>query len=674
MNSKKIIQEIISINKVIVENNLDKLKPTSKEMQVAYNTYVKPKLDSFKSEYGHSSNGYLKSILSKCNEKSIPNLKFKSYGNWGRKINPFVWSSFYLGHTIESIQLYISVNHLGIKFGFDYGSKVTKRDSLVEYVKSDKSVQKTLFDAINKFSLDVISLDSGSPNIEFSFDRKNNLIKEINDFEKWDSTFHIIKSYTEDNIPTNIEEQIIEVLNDLLPVYEKITIEDKLSESKGYWLYAPGTNANDWENQFSNGFMSIDYDFPDDLTSFKTKEDLDEASEEYGIEEGSMNTMRALWDFSNEINIGDIIIAKKGRSKYLGYGIVVSDYVFDEAKGEYRHSRQVNWKKKGSWSPESKLVPKTLTNITSYGDYIQSIRNIIGFDEISPDENSSDFDIDTLLKDVFIEKSEFENIIDILKLKKNIILQGSAGVGKTYIAKKIAQGLKEEYGDNNIEVVQFHQSYSYEDFIQGYRPNKELFELKNGIFYQICEKAKSDSSTPFFLVIDEINRGNLSKIFGELMMLIEPDKRGEKNKIKLTYSENNKHFYVPDNLYIIGTMNTADRSLTIVDYALRRRFAFIDMKPKFNSQFEKFSIKNGLSQDNINVITQKMNSLNSIIRKDDSLGEGFEIGHSYFCSYSTGNQKRWLDNVFKYEIIPLIKEYWFDNPEKIAQYSDEILS
>ena len=121
-------------------------------------------------------------------------------------------------------------------------------------------------------------------------------------------------------------------------------------------------------------------------------------------------------------------------------------------------------------------------------------------------------------------------------------------------------------------------------------------------------------------------------------------------------------------------MNTADRSLTIVDYALRRRFAFIDMKPKFNSQFEKFSIKNGLSQDNINVITHKMNSLNSIIRKDDSLGEGFEIGHSYFCSYSTGNQNRWLDNVFKYEIIPLIKEYWFDNPEKIAQYSDEILS
>ena len=142
-----------------------------------------------------------------------------------------------------------------------------------------------------------------------------------------DNTFHIIKSFTEDNIPTNIEEQIIEVLNDLLPVYEKITIEDKLSESKGYWLYAPGTNANDWENQFSNGFMSIDYDFPDDLTSFKTKEDLDEVSEEYGIEEGSMNTMRALWDFSNEINIGDIIIAKKGRSKYLGYGIVVSDYV-----------------------------------------------------------------------------------------------------------------------------------------------------------------------------------------------------------------------------------------------------------------------------------------------------------------------------------------------------------
>ena len=222
-------------------------------------------------------------------------------------------------------------------------------------------------------------------------------------------------------------------------------------------------------------------------------------------------------------------------------------------------------------------------------------------------------------------------------------------------------------------MIQFHQSYSYEDFIQGYRPNKDSFELKNGIFYEVCERAKKDTSIPYFLIIDEINRGNLSKIFGELMMLIEADKRGEKNKIKLAYSSN-EYFFIPDNLYIIGTMNTADRSLTIVDYALRRRFAFIKMRPKFNEQFHTFLSKKGLSKDIISSITNKMTTLNDIINSDESLGDGFEIGHSYFCSYKSGEHNKWLSNVFKYEIIPLIEEYWFDDKQLVEEYTSIIES
>ena len=155
------------------------------------------------------------------------------------------------------------------------------------------------------------------------------------------------------------------------------------------------------------------------------------------------------------------------------------------------------------------------------------------------------------------------------------------------------------------------------------------------------------------------------------MMLIEADKRGEKNKIKLAYTSN-KFFYIPDNLYIIGTMNTADRSLTIVDYALRRRFAFIKMKPNFNEPFVSYLLKKGISSEIISSITNKMKTLNNIIKADESLGDGFEIGHSYFCSYKSGEHRKWLNNVFKFEIIPLIEEYWFDDQQLIDEYTSII--
>ena len=316
---------------------------------------------------------------------------------------------------------------------------------------------------------------------------------------------------------------------------------------------------------------------------------------------------------------------------------------------------------------------KTLTNITQYSDYVEKLKNKLGIVPKSETPSATEFDVDKILENVFITNNDFQNIVDILTTKKNIILQGSAGVGKTFIAKKIAQALQEDYSEENIEMIQFHQSYSYEDFIQGYRPNKDSFELKNGIFYEVCERAKKDTSVPYFLIIDEINRGNLSKIFGELMMLIEADKRGEKNKIKLAYSSN-EYFFIPDNLYIIGTMNTADRSLTIVDYALRRRFAFIKMRPKFNEQFHAFLSKKGLSKEIISSITNKMTTLNDIINSDESLGDGFEIGHSYFCSYKSGEHNKWLSNVFKYEIIPLIEEYWFDDKQLVEEYTSIIES
>ena len=674
MSVKSTLQEIIAINKVIVENKLDKLKPRSEEMTSGYNSLVKPLLDKFKESHSFSTNGFIKNLLDKSDSKSISNLKLKAFGNWGRKINPYVWTLFFINTVYDSIQLYILVDHNGIKFGFDYGDKITNDDTIVGFVPDDSESKSIILEAINKFNLQVMVLESGSPKIDFEYNEKYNLIQNLDDFKNWDSSIHIIKSYEGKNIPNNIEKEIIELTNSLLPIYNRVKLDDVETENKGYWLYAPGENAKDWNNQFKNGFMSIDYDIPDNLRMFKSKQDLIDAEGDYRFEKGDMNTIRALWDFSNEINIGDIVFSKKGRGKCLGYGVVTSDYIFDENKSEYKHTRKVNWKKNGIWEPADNLPLKTLTNITNSKDFVNGLKQLLGIEGAKVSSPEIEFDIENLLKNVFIKTNDFENIIEILKVKKNIILQGSAGVGKTFIARKIAQGLQENYNEENIEVIQFHQSYSYEDFIQGYRPNKDSFELKNGVFYQLCEKAKKDITTPHFIVIDEINRGNLSKIFGELMMLIEADKRGEKNKIKLTYSADDDYFYVPDNIHIIGTMNTADRSLTIVDYALRRRFAFIKMIPKFNNQFEEFVSSSGLSEGMIKKIASKMNYLNQIIREDESLGDGFEIGHSYFCTFSSGNEKRWYNNVMEFEIIPLIKEYWFDDSDKVSQYSEELLN
>jgi 5-methylcytosine-specific restriction protein B len=270
----------------------------------------------------------------------------------------------------------------------------------------------------------------------------------------------------------------------------------------------------------------------------------------------------------------------------------------------------------------------------------------------------------------FISEADFLQTVALLKRKKNIILQGPPGVGKTFIARKLAYEIMQEIKDANIEMVQFHQSYSYEDFIQGLRPTqKGGFDLRDGIFYSFCQRALAHPDRPFFFIIDEINRGNLSKIFGELMMLIEADKREEKFALKLTYAEDEEdRFYVPSNLYIIGTMNTADRSLAIVDYALRRRFAFITLQPDYGNNFRSFLASKGLSAGMVEHICSAVTKVNSKIKEDINLGEGFQIGHSYFCTFTTiEDENKWWNEILSFELKPLLEEIWFDDSTIVSE-------
>lgn len=275
------------------------------------------------------------------------------------------------------------------------------------------------------------------------------------------------------------------------------------------------------------------------------------------------------------------------------------------------------------------------------------------------------------LKDVFLTESEYDKLHSLVLRKKNIILQGAPGVGKTFSAKRLAYSIIGEKNENRICMVQFHQNYSYEDFIMGYRPNDSGgFELQSGVFYNFCIRCNENPDKPYFFIIDEINRGNLSKIFGELLMLIETDKRGEKNSLNLVYER--KLFYIPENLHIIGMMNTADRSLAMIDYALRRRFSFYTMQPAFEN-----SDKNGFSDYPAEIHCQlyhsviaKIRELNDTIRKDSTLGKGFEIGHSYFAPENKADiDDEWVRGVVEYEIIPLIEEYWFDNDKMVDEWT-----
>lgn len=470
-------------------------------------------------------------------------------------------------------------------------------------------------------------------------------------------------------------EEVNKKNQELKMVAESSALMDDENETIRYWVYAPGEGSYMWEDFYKRGVMAIGWNEIGDLSLFKNKSEIKAAMKKiYEPNLSYQNATHATWQFANEMKVGDIIFVKKGRSQLIGRGIVTSDYFYDSEAVEYNHIRTVNWTHHGEWPYPGKAAMKTLTDVTPYIDVVEKLKNIFD-DDTSEDveeveKSYSSYTKVDFLNDVFMSEEEYERLRSVLVFKKNIILQGAPGVGKTYTAKRLAYSLIGEKNAERVKMVQFHQSYSYEDFIMGFRPSDIGFELRKGTFYNFCKRAELDAVNDYFFIIDEINRGNLSKIFGELFMLLENDKRGA--SLQLVYSD--EKFSIPENLYIIGMMNTADRSLAMLDYALRRRFAFFELQPGFDTDgFKTYqSIINNRKLDNLIACVKK---LNYAIATDESLGEGFCIGHSYFCNLTPESvNDQVITNIVEYELISLLKEYWFDEPTLVREWSESLRS
>lgn len=552
--------------------------------------------------------------------------------------------------------------------------------------------------------------------------------------------------------------------------FRSISYKKDNKKDRKYWLYSPGENAEHWEEFYEKGIIGLGWDNLGDLNQYSSKNEIVTKLQEIeGVTSSKKNDATATYEFKEVLSIGDIIIAKKGSGKLLGYGEVVSEYYYDTERNIFRNCRKMDWKKKGVWETGFPIVHKTLTDITQYptedpnfDKYYERLLNIMDggknvlrknltlnlpLNQIlyGPPGTGKTFQFqDSYFKEFTVQETSLnreqylENIVSDLKwwqvaaialldLKRSKVpdivshellliktkLTNSKNPNATiwgylqhytdpeceYVklaerssnpifykdensfwevkedlleqfypeAYSILEEVKNYHPNpdkfiKNYEFVTFHQSFSYEDFIEGIKPNlddeenKVSYRIEDGIFKKMCLKADADRENPYALFIDEINRGNVSAIFGELITLIEDDKRlGEKNELKAKLPYSKTELGVPPNLHIFGTMNTADRSVEALDTALRRRFSFREIMPEphllGHITFSDFNLKEVLETINLRI--------EALLDRDHT------IGHSYFIKIRIGETVA-LKDAFENKIIPLLQEYFYHDYEKIA--------
>ena len=437
------------------------------------------------------------------------------------------------------------------------------------------------------------------------------------------------------------------------------------------WKFAPGPHADHWEEFREKGIIAISFDKNvGDLRRYTTREKL---ADSLGLE-NPYNSNR-VWNLESfrDAAIGDIVVANRGQWEVVGIGVIEGPYEYRADRNEYWHVRKTRWIvstelkfdqsmfRLDTFAPTLKwkeVKERLLEKHPELDGVLEKIEN----GRSKPDRPGPKQDVYTreqALSASGLDEGTFEEYWAVLQDKHQVVFQGPPGTGKSYLAEIYGRLLVA--GDmQRLEVVQFHPSYSYEDFVEGYRPTAGGgLEVREGIFKRICSKAR-DSGEPTVLIIDEINRGDLSKIFGEMLYLLEyRDKQ-----IKLTYNSE-LSFEIPRNLYLIGTMNTADRSLALIDYALRRRFSFISLEP----QYELVERLVTSAQIDIDRVIRNFKQLNGEVAANATLGPEFQVGHSYLLRHRELTAAN-LAQVWRFDIEPLLREYYYDAPEQLPRLRD----
>jgi 5-methylcytosine-specific restriction protein B len=459
--------------------------------------------------------------------------------------------------------------------------------------------------------------------------------------------------------------------------------DESASGERNYWLLAPGKGAGLWDVWYERSIGGLGWNEMGDLEEYDSKQAIADYMPELSPDSGPASVAPMLWEFVHVMKPGDVVFAKLGLHKVCGWGIVAGDYTYDENEEPFHNLRKIDWKDATEVSmPTGNQLPlKTLTRMTGKRKFLDPMAVAYsgvpglkaaeetggGFGLGGGRPAGAPYELSDAMEDLFMPVEEVQQCVELLRHKKNLVLQGAPGTGKTFVAKRLAYLLMQRKDNSRVQMVQFHQSMTYEDFVQGYKPSVDGgFKLEDGTFHKFVSAAMAKPDAPFVFIIDEINRGNLSKVFGELMMLIEADKRTSDFAIPLSYSSDPEAtFYVPPNVHLIGTMNTADRSLSMVDYALRRRFSFVELEPGFQSPvFAQHLLNAGASEELVAEIRQRMKVLNLAIKSDESnLGKGYQIGHSFFVPpEGQVADEAWMKRVLAFEIKPLIEEYYCDDP------------
>ena len=471
----------------------------------------------------------------------------------------------------------------------------------------------------------------------------------------------------------------------------------KTPDVAGMWMIVAG-KSNVFADEFlDGGFSAIGWEHDLDPTDYDTAEDMKKV-----LKPIWPTTFDEIARFHKEIKRGDVIVMRNPNTGELRYGFAGSFGTYSVNVRHLQDRRGVHWRPADiSFEGMSSVLPRSMT-VAAIDKARETLMDEIKVAEgLSPvDENGNEPPEGALVDpgaeappmrwpsdDIFIEEDEQLRMLSLLQRKQNLILQGPPGTGKTFIARKLAYALMGEAAPDRIASVQFHQSYSYEDFVGGFRPsvnddNQLVFKAEDGAFLRLCERAREDGNNDYVMLIDEINRGNLSRVFGELMMLIEPDKRKVQHAVQLQHRlqmpDHDDDFFVPENVYIIGTMNLADRSLTGMNVAMRRRFGFVTLEPQFGSQRfrdwmqRKFANGSKRYRTYLDEVINRMTALNVAIERHDELGPQYKVGHSFFVpdpkhDPPNGKWEDWYQMVVKHEVHPLLEEYWVDNQSVLKE-------